>query len=211
MDDERKGLPKVTRASTPALIPRGRMFVKRTPRNGCAIFRLYRIWESVLLLVLSVEFLLPTCLLGWGERSIWKRGESDSSFLLCFVVIMSVIAALVLGHSLRSALTSEALLWDPSAQCFHWTRKTPFSKRSDTLGIGAMSGVWVELSLITDDDFSSFRPYYMADVSIRRDTGEEWLRVAYYCGQEPAMRLAEELSKLTGRPSSVSYRGVDPQ
>jgi len=190
-------------------IPRGSSFVQRRPRDGHAIFQLYRIVESLGLLILAA-ILLATAL------GIWWMGVSfpDTNYLSVFyfvALIVGVSGVLVLRHSLRSAFTSEALLWEHSAQRLHWIRKTPFSRKSDTLGMEERWDVLVVRQLCTDDDGTD---YFMSNVSVRRFAGEgwigvEWLRVAYYCGHDGAMRLAQELSDVSGRPMTWRNGLVD--
>jgi len=180
-------------------IPRGSRFFQCYSRHGHAIFRLYRILESLWLLILAV-ILLAFAL------ALWAPARE-------FAIIVGVIGAIVLGHSLRSAFTSEALVWDASAQLLHWIRATPWSKQSDALGKEERWYVLLVQQECTDD---AGQPYVMCNVSIcryadpeRGFTAMEWLRVASYSTHAGGMLLAQQLSQVCGRPMTCRHGSIE--
>ena len=190
----------VTRASPKELIPRGSVFVEESHTNGrvVAIFRLLRIGESLRLLAVASPFFFLALLVVWRGLEN-RRGDDSNTSLECFLmaVIPAVIGALILCRSLRNAFTVEALIFDPSTQCLRWIRKTPLSRQSDTLSADQMSDVLIRRMFHTNDEEG--RPVYRFSVSLRGLTGAEWLRVAHFCDEGPAVRLAHSLSRLTRR------------
>jgi hypothetical protein len=179
----------------PDVIPRGCVFEARGSRDGYEIFRLSRMTEFAGLVMAAL-------LLAVGHRALWEQlkswgAESGSSLFLSFLDAAAAGLGLLLAcGALRGAFTAEALLIDTRGGCLRWRKKIPFRARAATLNLDQMRDLLCEYVYSTDAEGQATCRF---NLSIRRSTGEEWLRVAHLSDRDSTMRLAQILISLTGR------------
>ncbi len=163
------------------------------PQKGYTIFRLSRMRDSLLLLGAGSLILAPGIRILWWGLEMWGADYRTSLLILLGGVIWVGIGVGFHFKSFMCAFTAEALLFDHSTKCLRWIKETPLGTQSDTIGFDEMNVLILHESFTEEDGHEEFS----ADVSIRRRTGEEWLKVADSWDVASATALAERLDTLT--------------